>query len=109
MAIHLPTLNVLTITTSCRNLLLPEGMPAERQRARIIIKVFKAEGLPRMTTGLMANVKKAITGEAKDLVDPYVMVSFAGHKVKYPHMRYCGQFYSQKSILYMLFSKTYIT
>lgn len=30
----------------------------------------------------MANVKKAITGEAKDLVDPYVMVTFAGQKVR---------------------------
>jgi len=30
----------------------------------------------------MANVKRAFTGEAKDLVDPYVSVSFAGHKVQ---------------------------
>lgn len=29
----------------------------------------------------MANVKKAFTGESKDLVDPYVNVSFAGHQV----------------------------
>ena len=64
------------------NLLLPEGVPSERQRSRIIIKVYKAEGLPKMNTGIMANVKKAFTGEAKDLVDPYVEVSFAGHKVK---------------------------
>ena len=34
-----------------------------------------------MTTGIMANVKRALTGEIKDLVDPYVAVSFAGHKV----------------------------
>ena len=34
-----------------------------------------------MNTGIMANVKKAFTGESKDLVDPYVQVSFAGHKV----------------------------
>lgn len=32
--------------------------------------------------GLMANVKKAFTGESKDLVDPYVVVSFAGHQVQ---------------------------
>lgn len=63
------------------NLLLPEGVPTERQKARIIIKVYKAEGLPKMTTGMMATFKKAITGDIKDLVDPYVMVSFAGHKV----------------------------
>ncbi|CAH1775865.1 unnamed protein product, partial [Owenia fusiformis] len=30
----------------------------------------------------MANVKKAFTGESKDLVDPYVLVSFAGQKGK---------------------------
>jgi len=34
-----------------------------------------------MMIGLMANVKKAFTGETKDLVDPYVVVSFAGHQV----------------------------
>ena len=45
------------------------------------LKVYKAEGLPKMNTGIMANVKKAFTGESKDLVDPYVQVSFAGHKV----------------------------
>ncbi|KAL5015762.1 hypothetical protein ScPMuIL_005351 [Solemya velum] len=33
-----------------------------------------------MNTGIMANVKKALTGEGKDLVDPYVQVVFAGHK-----------------------------
>lgn len=29
----------------------------------------------------MANVKKAFIGENKDLVDPYVLVHFAGQKV----------------------------
>lgn len=31
-----------------------------------------------MNSTIMANVKKAFTGEIKDLVDPYVQVSFAG-------------------------------
>ncbi|KAK3090409.1 hypothetical protein FSP39_011632 [Pinctada imbricata] len=61
------------------NLLLPDGVPADRQRAKFCINVFKAEGLPKMNTGMMASVKKALTGESKDLVDPYVQVSFAGH------------------------------
>lgn len=34
-----------------------------------------------MNTSLMANVKKALIGENKDLVDPYVQVLFAGQKV----------------------------
>nr|CAI5859408.1 unnamed protein product [Callosobruchus analis] len=31
-----------------------------------------------MNSSLMANVKKAFTGELSDLVNPYVQVSFAG-------------------------------
>ncbi|XP_063087255.1 otoferlin isoform X1 [Cavia porcellus] len=64
------------------NLLLPEGVPAERQWARYYVKIYRAEGLPRMNTSLMANVKKAFIGENKDLVDPYVQVFFAGQKGK---------------------------
>uniref|UniRef100_A0A8C6NCD3 Uncharacterized protein n=1 Tax=Melopsittacus undulatus TaxID=13146 RepID=A0A8C6NCD3_MELUD len=64
------------------NLLLPDGVPPERQWARFYIKIYRAEGLPRMNTSIMANVKKALTGENKDLVDPYVQVFFAGQKGK---------------------------
>ncbi|CAL7945462.1 unnamed protein product [Xylocopa violacea] len=60
------------------NLLLPDGVPIERQRAKFIVKVYRADGLPKMNSSIMANVKKAFTGEIKDLVDPYVQVSFAG-------------------------------
>ncbi|KAM0725203.1 Otoferlin [Formica fusca] len=60
------------------NLLLPDGVPIERQRARFIVKIYRADGLPKMNSSIMANVKKAFTGEVKDLVDPYVQVSFAG-------------------------------
>lgn len=65
----------------CRNLLLPEGIPAERQWARFYVKIHRAEGLPKMNTSIMANVKKAFIGENRDLVDPYVQVQFAGQKV----------------------------
>uniref|UniRef100_A0A663MES3 Otoferlin n=1 Tax=Athene cunicularia TaxID=194338 RepID=A0A663MES3_ATHCN len=64
------------------NLLLPDGVPAERQWARFYIKIYRAEGLPRMNTSIMANVKKAFIGDNKDLVDPYVQVVFAGQKGK---------------------------
>lgn len=59
------------------NLLLPEGVP-ERQRAKFIVKIYRADGLPRMNSSIMANMKRAFTGETKDLVSPYVQVSFAG-------------------------------
>ncbi|RXM34792.1 Otoferlin [Acipenser ruthenus] len=62
------------------NLLLPEGVPSERQWARYYIKIYRAEGLPKMNTSIMANMKKAFIGENKDLVDPYVQVLFAGQK-----------------------------
>ncbi|XP_067312338.1 otoferlin [Pseudorasbora parva] len=64
------------------NLLLPEDVPSERQWARFYVKIYRAEGLPKMNTSIMANVKKAFIGENKDLVDPYVQVLFAGQKGK---------------------------
>lgn len=60
------------------NLLLPDGVPIERQRAKFIIKIYRADGLPRMNSSIVANVKRAFTGEHRDLVNPYVQVSFAG-------------------------------
>ncbi|XP_031437276.1 otoferlin isoform X3 [Clupea harengus] len=64
------------------NLLLPEGVPSERQWARFYVKIYRAEGLPKMNTSIMANVKKAFIGENRDLVDPYVQVQFSGQKGK---------------------------
>ncbi|XP_058234536.1 otoferlin isoform X1 [Hemibagrus wyckioides] len=64
------------------NLLVPEGIPAERQWARFYVKIFRAEGLPKMNASIMANVKKALIGDNRDLVDPYVQVQFAGQKGK---------------------------
>lgn len=67
-------------------MLLPDGMPIERQRARFIVRVYRADGLPKMNSSIMANVKKAFTGEIKDLVDPYVQISFAGLTVGNQYM-----------------------
>lgn len=67
--------------SACRNLLLPEGIPAERQWAKYHVRIYRAEGLPKMNTSIMANVKKAFIGENRDLVDPYVQVHFSGQKV----------------------------
>lgn len=60
---------------------MPDGVPIERQRARFVVKIYKADGLPKMNYSILANVKRAFTGETQDLVDPYVEVSFAGMTV----------------------------
>ncbi|XP_013396113.1 otoferlin-like [Lingula anatina] len=61
-----------------QNLLLPRGIPEVRHRASYQVRIYKAEDLPRMKSGLMANVKKAMTGDDRPSVSPYVQVSFAG-------------------------------
>ena len=57
-------------------------MPAERQRAKYIVRIYRADGLPKMNSSIMANLKNAFGGQQRDLVDPYVQVSFAGLTVK---------------------------
>uniref|UniRef100_A0A8C4XP85 Fer-1 like family member 6 n=1 Tax=Falco tinnunculus TaxID=100819 RepID=A0A8C4XP85_FALTI len=61
-----------------KNLLIPKGFPSERPWARFYVRIYKAEGLPKMNSSIMANVTKAFVGDSKDLVDPYVVVMFAG-------------------------------
>ena len=73
--------HITAISVHLSNLLLPDGVPADRQRAHYIVKIYRAEGLPKMNTGVMASVKKAFTGENRDLADPFVEVHFAGMKV----------------------------
>lgn len=61
-----------------KNLLVPVGFPSERPWARFYVRIYRAEGLPKMNSSIMANVTKAFMGDDKDLVDPYVVVMFAG-------------------------------
>uniref|UniRef100_A0A670JV71 Fer-1 like family member 6 n=1 Tax=Podarcis muralis TaxID=64176 RepID=A0A670JV71_PODMU len=61
-----------------KNLLIPKGFPSERPWARFYVRIYKAEGLPKMNSSIMANVTKAFMGDSKDLVDPFVVVTFAG-------------------------------
>lgn len=63
---------------SCRNLLLPRGMPSERPWARFRVRIYRAEGLPTMEAGLMAFV--SVTDRTV-FIDPYVKVTFAGQQV----------------------------
>ncbi|NXO21230.1 FR1L4 protein, partial [Cisticola juncidis] len=62
-----------------RNLLLPKRVPAERPWARVCIKLYRAEGLPSMTAGIMGGISKII-GERKVFIDPYLQVSFCGQQ-----------------------------
>ncbi|XP_041433518.1 fer-1-like protein 4 isoform X1 [Xenopus laevis] len=62
-----------------KNLLLPKRIPAERPWSKICVKVFKAEGLPSMSSGIMGSFSKII-GDKKVFIDPYVQVSFAGQQ-----------------------------
>ena len=63
-------------------MLLPDGVPAERQRARFIFKIYKAEGLPKMNTRMTEKLKSMLQGEMRDLVDSYVEITFCGQKVR---------------------------
>ena len=63
---------------SISNLLVPVGVTTARQRAKFLVRIYRADGLPRMNSSIMSNLKHAFGGQTRDLVDPYVQVSFAG-------------------------------
>ena len=44
--------------------------------------MYRADGLPRMNSSIMSNLKHAFGGQTRDLVNPYVQVSFAGLTVR---------------------------
>lgn len=71
----------VSLLSPARNLLIPQGFPSERPWARFYVRLYKAEGLPKVNSSIMANVTKAFVGDNKDLVDPFVEVSFAGQTV----------------------------
>ena len=57
-----------------------------RQRARFIFKVYRAEGLPQMDSNVTEKLKETFKfimpqHKARDLVDPYVEISFCDQKV----------------------------
>lgn len=60
--------------------MLPRGMVSERPWARFHIRIYKAEGLPTMDSGLMAKV--AMVTDRTVFIDPYVRVTFAGQQVR---------------------------
>ena len=66
----------------CSNLLLPSGVPVDRQRATYTVSIYKAEDLPRMDTGIFASMKNALVSTPTALLDAFVQVSFAGLTVR---------------------------
>uniref|UniRef100_A0A4W3JUH3 Fer-1-like protein 4 n=1 Tax=Callorhinchus milii TaxID=7868 RepID=A0A4W3JUH3_CALMI len=64
-----------------KNLLLPKRLPKEIERpwAKFYIRIYKAEDLPNMNSGIMGSFSKII-GENKIFIDPYVQVTFAGQQ-----------------------------
>ncbi|XP_072323171.1 fer-1-like protein 6 [Scyliorhinus torazame] len=74
-----------------KNLLIPVGLPTERPWARFFVKIYKAQGLPKMNSSLMANVTKAFMGDNKDFVDPYVLVTFSGQKGRTSVQKSCAE------------------
>ncbi|NWW75849.1 DYSF protein, partial [Climacteris rufus] len=60
------------------NLLRPTGVAL--RGAHFCLKIFKAEDLPQMDDAVMDNVRQIFGFESnkKNLVDPFVEVSFAG-------------------------------
>uniref|UniRef100_G3VT64 Fer-1 like family member 6 n=1 Tax=Sarcophilus harrisii TaxID=9305 RepID=G3VT64_SARHA len=73
-----------------KNLLVPQGFPSERPWARFYVRLYRAEGLPKMNSSIMANVTKAFVGDSKDLVDPFVEVTFAGQVGKTTVKKNCA-------------------
>ncbi|CAF3351203.1 unnamed protein product [Rotaria sp. Silwood1] len=63
------------------NLLKPAGIML--RPATFILKVFKADDLPRMDSAFLNGVKKIFHAaeDIKELIDPYVIFSFAGQQV----------------------------
>ena len=55
-------------------------MPMERQKAAYRVTVYRAEDVPRMDAGVMADMKRVFT-RSNAFVDAFVKVSFLGHVV----------------------------
>uniref|UniRef100_A0A2K5QBB5 C2 domain-containing protein n=1 Tax=Cebus imitator TaxID=2715852 RepID=A0A2K5QBB5_CEBIM len=64
---------------SPRNLLLPCGVSAERPWARLRVRLYRAERLPALRSGLLGSLARALHDQ-RVLLEPYVQVSFLGQQ-----------------------------
>lgn len=71
------------ISPACRNLLLPAGMPLDRQRASYCVIIYRGEDLPCTDLGVVASMRQAVGLNPGALVDAYVRVSFVGQVVSH--------------------------
>ena len=63
------------------NLLRPAGVTL--RPATFLVKIYRAEDIPQMDSATIENIKKVFSsGPPKELVDPYVLFSFAGKTAK---------------------------
>ncbi|XP_065652286.1 otoferlin isoform X6 [Hydra vulgaris] len=88
------------------NPLIPEGWKVERKLSSLCVRVFKAEHIPSMSSGVMSNLTKQFTGELnmRDLVDPFVQVSFAGLEAKTSVQHNCyNPKWNEEIVFYELF------
>uniref|UniRef100_A0AAV2MM10 C2 domain-containing protein n=1 Tax=Knipowitschia caucasica TaxID=637954 RepID=A0AAV2MM10_KNICA len=64
-------------TNELTNLMLPRGMAKDRPWARFRVRIYRAEGLPAMDSGLMARMA---VSDRTVFIDPYVQVTFCGQQ-----------------------------
>ncbi|XP_065210905.1 otoferlin-like [Planococcus citri] len=86
-----------------------EERKREKQKVRLIVKIYRADGLPKMTRSVGTYVKENFAGESKkDFVNPYVEVSFAGLEGKtkvIPHN--CAPVWNEQIVFHEMFSSLF--
>ena len=75
-------------------MLLPAGVPMDRQKAVYRVMVYKGEDPPRADVGIFATVVNSIVYNKVDFIDATVQVSFVGHMVR--QTGHCNTTHSSK-------------